>query len=240
MTVTALMARYLQTANMIIPPEGPVIVPTEFDFSAEPQIIVESEALFQSGKISIIQGVYVDNLANPNPLELFNQISRQTVTVPANSQGYFNIFFPKPSTILASTTPVADLVVKAIFYNVPIESGVWPAGSGGTSDGLTDAQLRASPVEVTETTTAPTYVEYNIVMDGTNETLAVGTDFARKLIIQNPTGNNTVSVNLAGGDSTVGGLELLAGQTLILDGGISNDFTYSGTNGETIHIEGGA
>lgn len=219
---TLALSKYQRTQNMIIPDEGPVIIPTELDFSGADRIDIETEALFSSGKVSLLQGVFIDNYSNANPLVLFNNISRQRIVCPANSQGYFDVFVPKPSTFQASTTSVADLSVKIHFYNVPIASGVWPNGSGGGGGG------GEAPA---------TFTSLNTFLTGGNDVVD-GSACTKHLFIQNQTGNQPVYVDLSNGGGQ--GIELLAGGSLVLDGGIATDFIVSGTLGDIVTIVGGA
>jgi hypothetical protein len=217
MSVFATIKNFFKVSNIILPQEGPIVVPVELDFSGESQIDIDGLLLLWSGKISFIQGVYIDNLDNPEPVSLTNSITRQRITAPANSQGYYDIFCPNPLQLVAETVVAADLKIKMHFYNVPIQSQIWPNGSGANSAN-------------------PTYTARNVALDGTSQTV---NGPISKLVIQNPTGNGTVKVNLAGGDALATGIELAAGGSLVLDSGIENNFTVSGTNGQTLIIYGG-
>lgn len=66
------------------------------------------------------------------------------------------------------------------------------AGSGGGGDGLTDAELRASPVDVNVTTSAPT----TVVIDAADDSIAIGDRTTGDLMTVNPDG--TINVNIEG------------------------------------------
>lgn len=113
-------------ANVIVPASGPKAVPTLVDFSNAAEVILDGQAIVSQGKIEYLQGVYIDNSANLNPLTLIMSVTNQRVTCPPQSQGYFSILCPDPPQMTANTTQ-ANIQIPMIFYNVPIQPAVWSA-----------------------------------------------------------------------------------------------------------------
>lgn len=137
------------TANVAIPDEGPKVIRADLDFSALDNIDIEGLLATTTGFMSYVQGVFIDNQTNPNPVELKCSVTGQIITCPATSQGYFPLLITNPPRFNASTTPAADLRVLMFFYNVPIQPMVWgPDGIIVSTGGLTNAELRATPVPV--------------------------------------------------------------------------------------------
>lgn len=114
-------------ANVIVPPGGPKCVPTRCDFSNVASIELDGSQIVQQGKIEYLQGVFIDNSKNLNPLSLTMSTTNQQIICPPKSQGYFSIMVPDPPVITAATTQVNGLVIPMFFYNVPIQSAVWSA-----------------------------------------------------------------------------------------------------------------
>lgn len=234
---TAIVNQYLKTNNMIIPPEGPVIIPVDLDFSAENEIILETELLFSSGKVSLLQGVFIDNYDNPEPLVLFNQTSRQRIVAPSNSQGYYDIFLPKPSTIKCNTVSAVNLKIKVTFYNVPIASGVWKNsdGGGGSGDCLTNVELRATPVIIENTQVD--LIDLSIdALSGISELLDAAR--IRETIIISNVGNSDIAFNFLGEPAIINGagsITLASGGTMLIDKFCSKyDINIIGTAGQKV------
>ena len=111
--------------SVLIPKGGPKCVPATLDFSSVGEIIIEGEQLIAMGKMEFLQGVFIDNADNPNPLTLIMSTTGQRVIAPANSQGYYSILVPNSPRIRALTSQGAGRRIQAIFYNVPIQAQVW-------------------------------------------------------------------------------------------------------------------
>lgn len=114
-------------ANVIVPAGGPKCVPTSVDFSNNAEVLLDGSQIVQQGKIEYLQGVFIDNSSNNNPLSLTMSTTNQTIICPPKSQGYFAIMVPDPPQIVAKTTIVNGLVIPMFFYNVPIQAAVWSA-----------------------------------------------------------------------------------------------------------------
>lgn len=110
-------------ANVVVPGGGPKVIPVNVDFTVNPQVLIDGQNLVSSGKIEYLQGVYIDNSANVNPVSLTMSTTNQVITCPKKSQGYFAIMCPDPPQITANT--LVGVVIPMFFYNVPIQPAVW-------------------------------------------------------------------------------------------------------------------
>jgi len=113
--------------NVIIPNGGPATIPAKLDFRATAAIEIDGELVVSQGKIEYLQGVFIDNSDNANPIKFTMGITGQRIVCPPQSQGYFAIMAPNPPRITAETPQAGSLIVPIFFYNVPIQSAVWSA-----------------------------------------------------------------------------------------------------------------
>lgn len=113
--------------NVIIPAGGPATIPASLDFRNTARIEVDGELVVSQGKIEYLQGVFIDNADNANPLKLTMGITGQRIICPPNSQGYFAIMAPNPPRIICETPQNGNLQIPIFFYNVPIQSAIWSA-----------------------------------------------------------------------------------------------------------------
>jgi hypothetical protein len=117
---------FFGVANIVVPKEGPKVGLCTADFSNAAQVEIDGQLAVDSGKISYIQGVYIDNSKNANPITLTMSTTNQIISCPAGYQGYFTILCPNDPTILAQTTQ-ANVQIPLIFYNMPVQPAVWKA-----------------------------------------------------------------------------------------------------------------
>lgn len=112
------------TGNMILPPEGPSIVPINVDFSTAAAIqngvTVDLNFAIQNGVLSEIQGMFIDNADNPNKLTCVVAITNQRIICPPNAQLYVPLFVSSSPQFFVTTTLGAPIFVAVAFYNVPI------------------------------------------------------------------------------------------------------------------------
>ena len=101
------------------------------------------------------------------------------------------------------------------FLPVYIDQLGGGAGVGG-GDGLTDAQLRASPLPVREAVGSPTSIGSQITAGGTAQVLVAANAARRGLLLQN-TSTGDLRVNPWGTASATAGLRVVAGALLVLD-----------------------
>jgi hypothetical protein len=226
------------TSNVAIPDEGPKCIRADLDFSSLDSIDIEGLLATTTGTMSYIQGVFIDNADNLDAVSLLCAITNQRITCPAQSQGYFSLLITNPPRLTVSTTHTADLRVRMFFYNVPIQTMVWgPDGMIVNTGGLTDAELRAASVEVN--LIAPTISDFSLILDGTNQEAIAAGNGSGYVAIYNPFANADVTVNLAGGDATLGGVVLAGGGSLTIEQGCANAITVAGTNTQTLQVFGG-
>jgi hypothetical protein len=114
-------------ANAIIPKEGPKTIAAKLDFSNAAEIAIDGSQVVQMGKISFIQGVYIDNASNAVPFTLNIETTGQRVICPPNHQGYFPILAPLPPKMLATMAQLGGRIVNLQFYNVPMQACIWSA-----------------------------------------------------------------------------------------------------------------
>jgi hypothetical protein len=213
--------------NIVIPGEGPRAVAVTLNFTNTPTINIQGLLAVTTGKISFIQGAYIDNGSNTAALNLTVLTTGQRVTIPAGGQGYYPILTAQTPNIIASTTQAA-VEVGIIFYNVPLQAQQWNVNdTGGGGGALTDAELRASPLE------APiggAWTNRSIAnLSGASENLMVANANRRHLIIQNIAANS-MGVNLGGGVATIG----TAGTITLTAGSSIELFNYPPTGAITI------
>jgi hypothetical protein len=207
-------------SNIAIPPKGPKAVPIDIDFSVQTSIDISGELATAQGHIDYVQGFYYDNGNNADPITFTVQGTNQVIKVPGYSQGYVPALFLDPPFMTVATTAAADKRVRITLYNVPIQAQIWYTdGAGGQA--LTDAQLRASPVEVTPTQPiGAAYTNRSIAnLSGASEQLMPANANRRVLIVSNE-GATAVAVNIVGGAAalnTAGSITIAAGGNIVLD-----------------------
>ena len=111
-------------SNIVIPREGPRALEVTLNFANTASILIEGLLATTTGQISYIQGLYIDNGDNPEPLTVIAKTTNQRIIAPAYSQGYWPILFAAVPDCSISTTQ-ADITVYIHFYNVPIQSQYW-------------------------------------------------------------------------------------------------------------------
>lgn len=111
--------------NVLIPKGGPACVEAILDFSNAAEILIDGEEIVSRGQIEYLQGVYIDNADNIDPLSLTMGTTGQRITAAPHTQGYYAILIPNPPKIIANTTQGANQRFRVHFYNVPIQSLVW-------------------------------------------------------------------------------------------------------------------
>jgi hypothetical protein len=112
-----------------IPDEGPKSIAVPLDFSQATTFTLDLQNLMQRGFISMIQGVFLDNSANPATLAISFNGAGQTIKIAPNRQGYRIVLCPNPvnSIVFSSTGGVA---VSVNLLNFPVTNSDWPAITG--------------------------------------------------------------------------------------------------------------
>lgn len=113
--------------NVIIPKNGPATIPALLDFTDTGEIEIDGELVVMQGQIEYLQGVFIDNADNTDPLSMTMGTTNQRIVCPPQSQGYFAIMVPNPPRIIARSAQSGTKKINVFFYNVPIQSNVWSA-----------------------------------------------------------------------------------------------------------------
>jgi hypothetical protein len=149
--------------NMQLPKEGPRCVPARLPFTGiNTSLEIDAGQLYSLGKLSVIQGVFIDNSLSSSTMILQTGIAGQVVVCPPKAQGYFPVFVPNPAKLIATSTYANTQTIY--FYNIPIPPCVWSVGSMGfifdgngyllVSDPALDALITASGLLVNTGATA--------------------------------------------------------------------------------------
>jgi hypothetical protein len=124
------------------------------------------------------------------------------------------------ANLIVVKDPETGIVREAMPVTNPDGSLVGGGGGGGGGAG-------------------PTVTDYSAVLTGASDTIVTAGQAAHYLAIQNPTGNADVTVNIAGGDATTGGIVLVAGGSLTIDFGVANAVTIAGTAAQSVIVFAG-
>ena len=113
-----------------IPEEGPIAIPVPISFANSTDFDLDISQQVNQGRISLVQSIFVDNSANDNPINIGvgqspSSSALQTIVVPSQSQGYFQVFSPNPAKFHFNSQTTGSILV--ILSNSPIASAVWQA-----------------------------------------------------------------------------------------------------------------
>lgn len=139
------------TANQQMPSEGPKCIPLGFSFATGATYAVNLTNFMDRGKISIIQGMFVDNSQNANSVLFDFQGTQQNITVKAFSQMYVPVFGLQPVNFNVTSTIGATNVTFIDLYNVPIAPCNWDTttlanqGTISVSDTILDGTVVSTP-----------------------------------------------------------------------------------------------
>ena len=85
--------------------------------------------LVAQGVESTIQGVWIDNAANPQAVTFFVPATGQYIYVPANYQGVFPVMFTgTPQYQLTCASALIAGITRVSLLNVPVSPSQWAAG----------------------------------------------------------------------------------------------------------------
>jgi hypothetical protein len=122
--------------NARIPKEGPKALSLLCPFTAQNvSFVVDFSITMTQGFISMIQGVFVDNSANPDILQIQQSSLGINIQFPANSQGYIPLLVPNPATLTVAST--GQVSVYMVFLNVPVPALIWSTEVGGVASDVT-------------------------------------------------------------------------------------------------------
>jgi hypothetical protein len=106
-----------------VPKEGPLIVPSFVDFTAQTTYILDLTYVQQKAYLSMVQTIYVDNSLSTVPLYIIVATSNQTFKVPANSQAYIPIGMTNKLAVTLNSA--SGLVIPVFLLNVAMNPFVW-------------------------------------------------------------------------------------------------------------------
>jgi hypothetical protein len=248
--------------NMTLSGKGPKALPISVDMTLAKTFEVDLSAQVQNGNIDFISGAWIDNSENENELEIIVAGTNQRVAIGSKVQGYLPLLSPNNPKFEFSCAVIPGIIIPIIFYNIPLLPFLYNKSGGNavtgdfltdaelratpvevtgdfSSDGLTDAELRATPVPVTfSPSVAPALIEYEITLDGIDGVLSNAGETDNYFMVYNPVGNDTIKVNLAGNSASDTGIEVSAGGSIEIASGISNDTNVVGTDTQTVIVYG--
>lgn len=110
------------TFNAVLPPEGPLSYRFPLDFSKVASVEVDMTGPITAEELSYINGAYVDNYDNANPLEIKVANSMQRIRIPAGKAAYVPLMVTGAAVVTCSTPSAPGLIVPVYMVNFP----VWP------------------------------------------------------------------------------------------------------------------
>lgn len=126
MLLNQLNAASIPVFNAQVPEEGPKCVPLLFDFTGSTtEIDLDLTQLIDNRLISMIQTLFIDTTGAAGTLSIKINGSNQTITVKANTQGYYPVMVPNPAKFVATSTAGATKIFTIVFINVPVAPGQW-------------------------------------------------------------------------------------------------------------------
>lgn len=117
------------TNNQLVPAEGPKSIPVSLDFAAliaaglVPEFTLDYGNQQAQAQFSVFQSVYMDNAVNGSPLTMLIETTQQSITCPANSQGYFAVLCQNPLKLRFSSN--GNVRVSVHLLNFPVAPAVW-------------------------------------------------------------------------------------------------------------------
>jgi hypothetical protein len=110
----------LGTHNMVLPPEGPKAYSFTLDFTAQNVQVLDFLQEIQSGFISFVQGMLIDNTLNANAIIVSTQQINFPLRIPAGKQAYMPLMVTDSAVLTFTTTQNLGLVVPLVITNCPV------------------------------------------------------------------------------------------------------------------------
>lgn len=118
------MAAFSQIANQDLPEkEGPRTIPLILDFTTHDSYIIDISQLEQTGKMSMVQTVYIDLSGTDLALLITVRGTGQQIKAKGRTQGFYPVLAPNPTSLTATQPAGAAIPIQLI--NVPIVGTVW-------------------------------------------------------------------------------------------------------------------
>jgi hypothetical protein len=97
---------------------NPRALPLTLDFAASLEYTIDYSNMQARGFFSMVQTVWVDNMASATILYITIPAVNQVLQIPANTQGYFPVLCPNPVNI--SFASAGGVAVQVILLNFPV------------------------------------------------------------------------------------------------------------------------
>jgi hypothetical protein len=130
MTIASGAATVAPTTYGYYPAEGSRLVSAQYSWLSQSAYAEDLSGLAARGVETTPQAAFIDNSANPSVVAVVIGGTGQVISVPANSQAVYPLFFSgMPSLQLSVPSPVAGLT-RVYYSNVPVAPAMW--GPNGT------------------------------------------------------------------------------------------------------------
>lgn len=195
-----------------VPCEGPKTLPVLINFALGSTYNLDLSQIIQTGFVSCIQCLYIDNSQNGASISVSCNQSNQNVSIPAYCQGYIPLLAPVPTLLTVTSTLTATVMLQLLnFYQPP---AVWNtrtfaptftvSGSLQVSDPILDACIAANEVAVAINPYGVTDVDHSttITTGGTAQVAIAANSSRKRFIISNPdTATETLYMYYASGSN---------------------------------------
>lgn len=118
-----------KTFNGMAPVELSKGITVDLDFTVNGSngaaIDIDLTMVEKDGRLSFIQGVYIDNFDSGQNFVLITQISGHRLSLANGKQGFFPLFAPPDASFSGTIIAAATNKVRLIFVNFPLPAFVW-------------------------------------------------------------------------------------------------------------------
>lgn len=121
--INAQQTGFFDTTNRAVPCEGPRCIPLRLDFTKGDTYEIDLQNIIDLKRISLVQGVYLDNYNGTAALTVTCQQTGQMVSMPAGCQGYRSLLAPNPAALFFISQ---NQVTNTVFLlNFPVIDSTW-------------------------------------------------------------------------------------------------------------------
>ena len=200
------------TTQNLIPKEGPKSIPISFPFTGSAlSFTVDFSQVIQQGRIACINGLFIDNSANPDSLSVTVQQTGQVIVCPPEAQGIFPIIGPEFTRVTVASLGAVTVLIQ--FLNTTPTLSVWSVNAGGGGGmGVTSITAGAGLIGGTITSSGTISADLQSVGNGLSLNSGVVSDTgaitlsgtaAGTLAIAPASGISDVIANMPAGGGTV-------------------------------------
>lgn len=118
-----------QAFNGAVPGEGPKAIPYVFNFLANSGADIDLSNYKQTGRLSGIQSMFIDNSNNAGIVTITLASTQQQIKCPANAQAYFPVIMT--SNLKFNIASVTAGIVNIQVMNFAMAATVWDTVSAG-------------------------------------------------------------------------------------------------------------